>query len=282
MSVRSHLCAIFLIAASLFASHESLAQAKVVASPTIGSVVDQLNGIPVYFNGAIGHSSGRNITADGYNLGLRYQCVEFVKRYYYQRLGHRMPNASGNAVQYFDATVADGSINKARGLTQYQNGSPTAPQVEDILIFGPRPGNPYGHIVIVSAVGDRSLEFIQQNPGVGGRSRQNLPLQRSESGVTVSHPRVLGWLRLPGRKSAPQVQPPAPIPLPAPVPVPPPTAVPPRAPLSQELPVIAPVPQEIEIPAQDTAPVPEVAPPVPSEPPVNLPESPEASSAKSP
>lgn len=274
MSVRSHLYAAFVIATSLLASPAILAQANVAPAPKIGDVVDRLNGIPVYFNGAIGHSNGRNITVDGYNLGLRYQCVEFVKRYYYQRLKHRMPNASGNAVQYFDTKVADGGLNKSRGLLQYQNGSPAAPQVEDILIFGPRPGNPYGHIVIVSAVAENSLEFIQQNPGSSGRSRQTLALRRSESGVTVNHPRVLGWLRLPGRKPVPPVQVPVPMPPPEPIPTPLP-------PTPQQVPVLEPVAQEVEIPAQDTVPVPEIA-PVPTEPAVNLPETPEAPSAKAP
>ncbi|WP_206363063.1 CHAP domain-containing protein [Stenotrophobium rhamnosiphilum] len=277
MSVRSHLYAALVIATSLLAIPAALAQVSAAPAPKVGDVVDRLNGIPVYFNGAIGHSNGRNITVDGYNLGLRYQCVEFVKRYYYQRLKHRMPNASGNAVQYFDAKVADGGLNKSRGLLQYRNGSPTAPQLEDILIFGPRPGNPYGHIVIVSAVAEGSLEFIQQNPGSSGRSRQTLALRRSDNGVTVNHPRVLGWLRLPGRKPAPQVQVPAPVP----VPMPPPELIPASPPTPQQVPVLEPVAQEVEIPTQDTVPAPEIA-PVPSEAPVNLPESPEAPSAKAP
>ncbi|MES2491362.1 MAG: CHAP domain-containing protein [Pseudomonadota bacterium] len=274
MNSRRATIASLLLITSLFTSHAVFAQTDIATAPKIGDVVDRLNGIPVYFNGAIGHSNGRNITVDGYNLGLRYQCVEFVKRYYYQRLKHRMPNASGNAVQYFDAKVADGALNKSRGLLQYQNGSPTAPQLEDILVFGPRPGNPYGHIVIVSAVSESSLEFIQQNPGAGGRSRQTLALRRSESGVTVNHPRVLGWLRLLGRKPVPVPQ------IPAPVPAPQPEVITPTPP-PQEIPVSQPASEEVEIPTQDTIPEPESV-PVPAEPPVYLPESPEAPSAKAP
>lgn len=258
-----------LFTASLLASHAGHAQ--VSAAPAVGDVVDRLNGIPVYFNGAINHSSGRNVTVDGYNLGLRYQCVEFVKRYYYQRLKHRMPDATGNALHYFDAKVADGTLNKARGLLQYRNGSSAVPQVEDILVFGPRPGNPYGHIAIVSAVNETSLEIIQQNPGAGGRSRQMFPLSRSESGVTVNHPRVLGWLRLPGRKPGPVEVAPPPTPLiPAPEPTPRPAAA------QQEAPPPEVVPQlEVPMPVLDSG-------PAPIEPQENLPETPEAPSAKSP
>lgn len=36
--------------------------------------------VAIYFNGGVNMSQGRNLTIDGYNLGIRYQCVEFVKR----------------------------------------------------------------------------------------------------------------------------------------------------------------------------------------------------------
>lgn len=54
----------------------------------IGQERDRLNGVAVYHNGGVDHSSGRHLSPDGYNLGIKYQCVEFVKRYYYQRLNH--------------------------------------------------------------------------------------------------------------------------------------------------------------------------------------------------
>ncbi len=212
MSASLRLVVILAIAASLLAG-------RAAASPANGDVVDQLNGVPVYFNYPISHSSGQNFSADGYYLGLRYQCVEFVKRYYYERFRHRMPNTRGHALDYFDAKTADGRLNSQRGLLQYRNGSPQGPQPEDILVFGARPGNPYGHIAIVSMVGPDSLEIIQQNPGPSGHSRMTLALSRLDSGVTVRNPRVLGWLRLPGRVLSPQ-------PVPAPVSEPPSGPVP--------------------------------------------------------
>ncbi|WP_413044376.1 hypothetical protein [Pseudomonas sp. YJ42] len=62
---------------------------------------------------------GRNLTQDGYNLGLRYQCVEFVKRYYFERHGHRMPDSYGHAKDFFDPQVGDGALNARRGLLQF-------------------------------------------------------------------------------------------------------------------------------------------------------------------
>jgi len=59
----------------------------------VGEKVDSLNGVYVYYNGSVGHVSGRNLVPDGYNPGLKYQCVEFVKRYYYQHLNHKIPDS---------------------------------------------------------------------------------------------------------------------------------------------------------------------------------------------
>ncbi|SUD83261.1 Uncharacterised protein [Stutzerimonas stutzeri] len=55
---------------------------------------------------------GGNLSKDGYNLGLRYQCVEFVKRYYFERHGHRMPDTYGHAKSFFDPSLGDGALNE--------------------------------------------------------------------------------------------------------------------------------------------------------------------------
>ena len=61
--------------------------------------------------------SGRNVTVDGYNLGLKYQCVEFVKRYYYKHYRHKMPNSYGNAKDFFIAQISDGRPPKSEAQT---------------------------------------------------------------------------------------------------------------------------------------------------------------------
>ena len=74
-------------------------------TPRIGDVIDSLNGVKVYYNGSnFAKSYGRNLAPDGYNLGLKYQCVEFVKRYYYQVYKHKMPNTQGNAREFLTKT----------------------------------------------------------------------------------------------------------------------------------------------------------------------------------
>jgi hypothetical protein len=162
----------------------------------VGMEIDRFQGVPVFYNGGVDHSSGRSLAPDGYNFGQKHQCVEFVKRYYYLRLRHRMPDTYGHAKDYFDPSVADGGDNPTRGLTQYTNGSRAGPRVGDLLIFSPSFFNRYGHVAIVSEVGEDGVEIIQQNTGPFGDPRDRLALRREIDHWSYADKRVLGWLRM--------------------------------------------------------------------------------------
>jgi surface antigen len=162
---------------------------------SFGQPLDSLNGVIVYYNGSVPQNHGRNKTPDGYNIGLKYQCVEFVKRYYYQRYHHKMPDAYGNAKDFFDTALADSAFNINRALIQYRNGSVTRPQIGDLLVFDGHPGNPYGHVAIASFVTNSYLEIIQQNPGPYANSRDTFSLSFENNKWYIVNPRLLGWLR---------------------------------------------------------------------------------------
>lgn len=161
-----------------------------------GDVIDSLNGVPVYYNGKDYKAvSGRNVTADGYNLGLKYQCVEFVKRYYYDYYGHKMPNSYGHAKDFFDKDLLDDvAFNADRGLTQYRNVRESKPQEGDLLVYDAYPGNPFGHVAIVSKVTEDKIEIVQQN--IGTTTRREIKLVKFMDYYTVADFNVLGWLRL--------------------------------------------------------------------------------------
>lgn len=161
-----------------------------------GEVLDSFNGIPVYYNGEnFTNVSGRSITHDGYNLGLKYQCVEFVKRYYHDYYNHKMPNTYGHAKEFFDKSLPDAAFNQERGLMQYRNVRYEKPQSGDILIYNGYAGNPFGHIGIITKVTDTHVELIQQN--FGTKTRQKLKLVEFAGIYTVADYDILGWLRMP-------------------------------------------------------------------------------------
>ena len=163
----------------------------------VGEPIDSLDGVAVYYNGGVGHGSGRNLAPDGYNLGIKYQCVEFVKRYYYQHFNHKMPDAFGHARDFFDGTLADGELNKARALLQFRNGGSSGPRAGDILVFDRWMLNPYGHVAIVARAGETGIEIVQQNGGPFASPREMLALRTADGRWWIAAPRVLGWLRIP-------------------------------------------------------------------------------------
>ena len=158
----------------------------------IGQAIDSLNHVKVYYNGSTSTILGRNVV-DGYNIGLKYQCVEFVKRYYFEYYQHKMPNVYGNAVDFFDTHVGDGEKNSARNLLQYTNPSASKPQVGDLIVMN---GGAFGHVAIVSEVKEDEIQIIQQNPGAHADSRVWYDLEKNAEGKWyIDKSRILGWLR---------------------------------------------------------------------------------------
>jgi surface antigen len=158
----------------------------------VGQPIDSLNGVRVYYNGRSNMASRRNLTTDNYNLGIKYQCVEFVKRYYYEHLNHKMTNSYGDAKDFFDSKIQDGEINTARNLVQYRNPGSTKPEVDDILVLGGTTHHKYGHVAIISKVKWFRIEVIQQNKG---KTRQSYLLIKIRGKWFIINRRILGWLR---------------------------------------------------------------------------------------
>ena len=161
----------------------------------IGEHIDSLNRVIVFYNGGVNNVTERNLSRDGYNLGLQYQCVEFVKRYYYEHLDHEMPDSYGHAKDFFDQNLKDGQFNTKRALIQFTNPSGTKPKTDDILIFSETIFNKYGHVAIISKVSAHEIEVIQQNPGPYGKSRETFNLKRNDGKWKIVNDRILGWLR---------------------------------------------------------------------------------------
>jgi surface antigen len=158
----------------------------------VGRVLDSYRGVPVYDNGLLFFRGyGKNYSAGGYYFGQKWQCVEFIKRFFYQAKGHQMPEVMGHAKSFFDESLPDGAFNSRRGLVQYRNGSTNKPCADDLIVFS---DTKFGHVAIVTGVAGDSLEVIQQNIVSG--TRQRFSLVASNGHYFVTNPRrPAGWLR---------------------------------------------------------------------------------------
>ncbi|MFQ5596664.1 MAG: CHAP domain-containing protein [Nitrospiria bacterium] len=104
-------------------------------------------------------------SCDGTSVyGLRYQCVEYVRRFYHVVKGiETRENAwrRSHADTFF--RTAD-----EKGLKAFENGGPAPPLPDDILTFQ---GGMYGHVAVITAVTDEYIEFIEQNLSRSGTGR---------------------------------------------------------------------------------------------------------------
>lgn len=163
-------------------------------NPCFGTLLGSFNGVNAYSNCTAEYDSQTYNYETGINTGLKYQCVEFVNRYYKIVYGLDLKSTGiyGNANHYYsNASTA--------GLTAYPNGGSVAPQIGDILCSNGNSSN-IGHVAIVKAVNSTSIDVIEQNfsNAAGGcyatLSRSGNTI--SGFGTTSNYP-VTGWLRYP-------------------------------------------------------------------------------------
>lgn len=179
------------ICSVIFAS-KKLYQAHIDKLNHIGKVMDSYKGVKVYYNGKnYAESHGKNYSNNGYYYGYKWQCVEYIKRFFYDVKGLSMPNGFGNAKDFFDSQIGQGKLNKDRGLIQYKNGGNEKPKPDDLLVFR---DTKYGHVVIITKVTDDHIEVIQQN--MGNKARDEFKLEFKDGKYFVGGKRTpAGWLR---------------------------------------------------------------------------------------
>ncbi len=162
--------------------------------PALGEVVFIHKGVPIYSNGEdVYKSNGKHYAADGYYYGHKWQCVEFIKRYYHDAHQHNMPDVWGHAVSFFDPKIPHANLNPARNMQQYYNAYSEPPKAEDLLVWGGR----YGHVAIISEVHDDHVIIVQQN--IKYQPQARLPLIKKDKLYILqsdSGHRPLGWLRI--------------------------------------------------------------------------------------
>ncbi len=163
-----------------------------------GDEVGEVNGVKSFYNHNFWNEEGyRNTAKDGYDYGLKWHCVEFIRRYYHDVLGHDF-STKGHAHSYFSDTTPDGEKNAERGLVQFRNGSSMSPSVNDLLVFEKHSANSsVGHVAIVIDVSETSITVAQQN--VGTAFTQSFAFRKAKNNSTwyleSSEAAILGWLR---------------------------------------------------------------------------------------
>jgi surface antigen len=151
---------------------------------SVGSLYGYVSGVAVYSNGPTANLNtyGANREGNVY-FGEKWQCVEFMRRFYYKAYGFYI-SKTGNAKTFYGNS----------GLKSYPNGDSVAPQPGDILCMT---NSGAGHVAIITEVGSNYIKVAHQN--VGGASHIGLTLSMSGTNVNASaigsSLSVQGWMR---------------------------------------------------------------------------------------
>ena len=124
---------------------------------------------------------------DGKYTGRKWECVEFVRRYYQQIFGLTFPSIK-NAYDLMELTSMkslDGSSSSR--CTFHKKGTP---QLHDILVFG---HEIHGHTAIVVKALKGLIHIAEQNWGFWEGSDYSRK-------ISTKDPTLLGWLRVTPRK----------------------------------------------------------------------------------
>ncbi|MBM3712836.1 MAG: CHAP domain-containing protein [Actinobacteria bacterium] len=139
------------------------------AQQPYNTLLGSYNGVKIYSNGSISYASNDYNNYNGTNTGMKWQCVEFVNRYYLIVNNKNIRIAGTNAVDYY-------STASQRSMYNYANNSSVSPAVGDILCFG----GGLGHVAIIREVGSNYVRITQQN-GTNTTSDLNFTLTMSVS-----------------------------------------------------------------------------------------------------
>lgn len=124
-----------------------------VASP-YGTLLGYLNNVKIYSNGSPKYVSNSynysTYNGKSYRTGMKWQCVEFARRYYLLRYG-RFLSYTGNANTWWS---------NGAGLKKYKQGGTIPPRAGDIICSN---SGSFGHLAVVRSVGTGYITISQQN-----------------------------------------------------------------------------------------------------------------------
>ena len=127
---------LFRMAACLLVGVTTQIDAQTCSHPACGSTIDTLNGVTAYSNAC-------SMSIGCYDGFYKWECVEFVHRYYLTRF-----NIDTGSIPTAAQTL---SLLKSNPLFEtHQQPDPSIPQAEDIIVFGVNTNTPDGHVAIAT------------------------------------------------------------------------------------------------------------------------------------
>lgn len=170
-------------------------------------------GIPAYSNGSDSHYSSESHYRGKLFLGIKFQCVEFARRWLLYRKGLLLPQYAFAAHIIYCTHVTDLEGNDVPCEVVRNGQSTTKPEPDTIIIYPTTKKNIVGHIGVITEVGEDYVAVADQNRvftswGALPYSAK-YPLRRCEvdGTYTIEDPEVTPscWIRFPNCPNRPTV-----------------------------------------------------------------------------
>ncbi|GEM_PF-767098 len=131
-------------------------QRRSARKKSYGTELGSFNGVKVYSNGSAYTVSDVYNFIDGKNIGMKWQCVEYIRRYYYRKFWINLGDKHRGHAKTFWGSVAAHNMQ----LGRFSNGGSVAPKVGDIVVSDKGTN---GHVAIVRSVSGNQMCVAQQN-----------------------------------------------------------------------------------------------------------------------
>ena len=138
------------------------------------------------------YSNGNGNQDHNSAYGMQFECVELAQRWAAVRFGEQPTWPISAAFQMWAAAP-----HLRVPFIQIPNGGGSAPDFGDLLVLGPSPSNPWGHVSVVAGSGSNYVDVVEQNwdnanPSGSARIAMQGTTVAGRGGLPV-----LGWLRGP-------------------------------------------------------------------------------------
>ncbi|CAF1242093.1 unnamed protein product [Adineta steineri] len=120
--------------------------------------------VPAYSNGNDSYISYQESYLDGVYMGIKWQCVEYARRWTYIRKSSVFKSIEGANDMWSQLTYVERVADKKRfPLKNHPNGSPNPPINESYLIYPIQKDMPYGHVAVIVDVLPNAIRIAEEN-----------------------------------------------------------------------------------------------------------------------
>ncbi len=120
--------------------------------------------VPAYSNGDDSYVSMRHNSLYGVYMGMKWQCVEYARRWLFIRKGCTFKDVDMASDMWYQLSYVERVVDGRHfPLKRYPNGSPTPPKKDSFIIYKQNSVFPVGHVAVIVDVVPGYIRIAEQN-----------------------------------------------------------------------------------------------------------------------